>query len=51
MEVTIESIVERWSGLERPLFKGKLIDTERMQMQPKATCFPVRGIATKIFAG
>ena len=28
MEVTIESMVSRWSGLERPLFKGKLIDTD-----------------------
>ena len=26
--VTIESIVERWTGLERPLFKGKLIDAD-----------------------
>jgi len=26
MEVNIESIVKRWSSLERPLFKGKLID-------------------------
>jgi hypothetical protein len=24
--VTIETMVSRWSGLERPLFKGKLID-------------------------
>ena len=28
MEITISSIVKRWSGLERPLFKGKLIDTD-----------------------
>ena len=28
MEVTISNIVERWSGLERPLFKGALIDTD-----------------------
>ncbi|CAN5950557.1 unnamed protein product [Sphagnum jensenii] len=28
MEITIESIVKRWSGLERPLFKGKLIDQD-----------------------
>ena len=27
-EVTIANIVERWSGLERPLFKGKLIDSD-----------------------
>jgi hypothetical protein len=26
--VTIEKMVERWSGLERPLFKGKLIDPD-----------------------
>jgi hypothetical protein len=28
MGVTIANIVERWSGLERPLFKGQLIDAE-----------------------
>lgn len=28
MEVTIESMVNRWSGLERPLFRGKLIDKD-----------------------
>ena len=28
MNVTIANIVERWSGLERPLFKGKLIDID-----------------------
>jgi hypothetical protein len=28
MEVTIANMVERWSGLERPLFKGKLIDND-----------------------
>lgn len=28
MDVTIANIVERWSGLERPLFKGKLIDKD-----------------------
>ncbi len=27
-KVTIQSMVERWSGLERPLFKGKLIDND-----------------------
>jgi hypothetical protein len=26
--VTIDTMLERWSGLERPLFKGKLIDAE-----------------------
>ena len=26
MSVSIETMVERWSGLSRPLFKGKLID-------------------------
>jgi hypothetical protein len=26
MSVSIESMVERWSGLDRPLFKGRLID-------------------------
>jgi hypothetical protein len=26
--VSIETMVERWSGLERPLFKDKLIDTD-----------------------
>jgi hypothetical protein len=28
MKVTIENMVSRWSGLERPLFKGKLIDSD-----------------------
>jgi hypothetical protein len=28
MGVTIANIVERWSGLEQPLFKGQLIDAE-----------------------
>jgi len=28
MSVTIETMVQRWSGLERPLFKGKLIDRD-----------------------
>lgn len=27
-QVSIESMVERWTGLERPLFRGKLIDAE-----------------------
>jgi hypothetical protein len=26
--IAIETIVSRWSGLERPLFKGKLIDSD-----------------------
>jgi hypothetical protein len=28
MNVTIEAMVQRWSGMERPLFRGKLIDTD-----------------------
>ncbi len=28
MSVTIEAMIERWSGMDRPLFKGKLIDTD-----------------------
>src|SRR5882757_1927279 len=27
-QITIETIVERWKGLERPLFRGKLIDAD-----------------------
>jgi hypothetical protein len=32
-DVTIDSMVQRWSGLERPLFRGRLIDT-----LPDGTC-------------
>ena len=28
MEITIQGVCDRWSGLERPLFKGMLIDTD-----------------------